>query len=53
MFGGRDLRWRRFFFVFGYPSELGMRETVTTGLRERQRACVDVERVVGVERVER
>ena len=32
---------RRFFFV-----GLGMRETVTTRLRERQRASMDIERVV-------
>ena len=37
-----------FFFVFAYGSELGMQETVTTGLRERQIASVDVERVVEV-----
>ena len=36
----------RFFFVFVYGFELGMREAMTTGLRERQRASVDVERVV-------
>ena len=35
-----------FFFVFAYVSELGMREAVTTGLRERQRASVEVERLV-------
>ena len=34
---------RCFFFVFAYVSELGMRETVTTRLRERQIAS---ERVV-------
>ena len=27
---------RCFFFVFAYVSELGMRETVTMGLRKRQ-----------------
>ena len=32
-----------FFFVFAYVSELGMQETVMTGLRERQIAS---ERVV-------
>ena len=37
---------RRSFFVFVYVFELGMREAVTMGLRERQRASVDVERVV-------
>ena len=37
---------RHSFFVFAYVSELGMREAVTMGLRERQRASVDVERVV-------
>ena len=37
---------RCFFFVFAYGFELGMREVVITGLRERQRASVDVERVV-------
>ena len=37
---------RRFFFVFVYGPKLFMRESVTTGLRERQRASVDVERVV-------
>ena len=36
----------RFFFVFAYGSELGMQEAVMTGLRERQRASMDVERVV-------
>ena len=34
---------RCFFFVFAYVSELGMQETVMTGLRERQIAS---ERVV-------
>ena len=34
---------RCFFFIFAYVSELGMRETVTTRLRERQIAS---ERVV-------
>ena len=34
---------RCFFFVFAYVSELGMRETLTTGLRKRQIAS---ERVV-------
>ena len=37
---------RHFFFVFAYGSELSMREAMMTGLRERQRASVDVERVV-------
>ena len=37
---------RHFFFVFAYGSELAMQEAVTTGLRERQRVSVDVERVV-------
>ena len=37
---------RGFFFVFAYGFELGMREVVITGLRERQRASVDVERMV-------
>ena len=37
---------RCFFFVFAYGFELGMREVVITGLRERQRASVDVERMV-------
>ena len=46
VFGGQDLRWRHFFFVFGNPSELGKWETVSTGFRDRQRASVDVERVV-------
>ena len=36
----------RSFFVFAYGSKLGMQEAMTTGLRERQRASVDVERVV-------
>ena len=35
-----------FFFVFTYGFELGMREAMMTGLRERQRATVDVERMV-------
>ena len=37
---------RRFFFVFASRPELGMWEAMTTRLRERQRASVDVERVV-------
>ena len=37
---------RCFFFVFAYGFELGMREVVIMGLRERQGASVDVERVV-------
>ena len=45
---GRDLSWwvivYCFFFVFAYGFELGMREV--TWLRERQRASVEVERLV-------
>ena len=45
---GRDLSWwvtiYCFFFVFAYGFELGMR--VATRLRERQRASVEVERLV-------
>ena len=37
VFGDRDL-WCRFFFVFFYGSESGIREAMMTGLRERQRA---------------
>ena len=37
----------RFFFVFAYGFELGMREA--TGLRERQSASVEVERLVEVQ----
>ena len=36
----------RFFIGFAYGSKLAIQEVVTTGLRERQRASVDVERVV-------
>ena len=43
---GSQMVSRRSFFVFAYGSELGMQEVVTTRLRERQRASVDVERVV-------
>ena len=32
--------------MFAYGFELGMREAVTTGLRERQRASVEVERLL-------
>ena len=46
---GRDLNWYCFFFVFAYGFELGMREAVTTGLRERQRASVEVKRLVEVQ----
>ena len=35
-----------FFFVFDDESQLGILAVVTTGLRERQRASVEVERVV-------
>ena len=35
-----------FFFVFAYRSELGMQEAVMTKLKKRQRASVEVERVV-------
>ena len=34
------------FFLCFYGFELGMREVVTTGLRERQRASMEVERLV-------
>ena len=37
---------RHFFFVFAHGSDVGMREAVKTGLTERQRASVNVERVV-------
>ena len=43
---GSQMVSRRSFFFFAYGSELGMREAMTTGLRERQRASMDVERVV-------
>ena len=42
---------RHFFFVFAYGSELGIWEVVKTGLTERQRAIVDVERVVEAQSV--
>ena len=35
-----------FFFVFDDESQLGILAVVTTGLRERQRASVEVERSV-------
>ena len=43
-----ELLFNVFFFVFAYGFELGMWEAVTTGLREKQRASVVVERLVEV-----
>ena len=42
-----------FFFVFADGSKLGMLEAVTTGLRERQRPSVEVERMVRLRERER